>query len=140
MVHYYDFIVAYENLLRDGGSFNTLSVNCTNGKMNVGAWPPQNGKVAVQGKTIGSRQILHFINFANASTFDWRDTNGTQTIPNTITAAGISVNYTGSATKVWVASPDINFGIPQTLSFTQTGNTVTFTLPELRYWDMVVIE
>jgi dextranase len=140
MIHYYDFIVAYENLLRDGGDFNTVSVNCTNGKMSVGAWPPQNGKVAVQGKTIAAKQIIHFINFTNASTFDWRDTNGTQTIPNTIASAAMTVNYTSNATKVWVASPDINFGIPQTLSFTQTGNTVTFTLPELRYWDMVVIE
>ncbi len=140
MVHYYDFIVAYENLLRDGGDFNTVSVNSTNGKMNLNAWPPQNGSVSVQGKAIGAKQILHFINFANAATFDWRDANGTQTAPKTIVSANISVNYTGTATKVWMASPDINFGIPQLLSFSQSGNTVKFTLPELKYWDMAVIE
>lgn len=140
LIIYYDFLVAYENLLRDGGNFNMVSVNCTNEKMNVSAWPPQNGKVAVQGKNISSKQILHFINFASASTFDWRDTNGTQTTPDMISSADIAVNYTGTATKVWMASPDINFGIPQTLPFTQTGSTVKFTLPELKYWDMVVIE
>ena len=62
MTAYYDFLVAYENLLRDGGSFNTVPVTCTNAKMNVGAWPLQTGKVAVQGKKIGAVQVLHFIN------------------------------------------------------------------------------
>lgn len=140
IVVYYDFLTAYQNLLRDGGTFNSPSVSCTNGKMNLSAWPPQNGKVAFQGKLIGSKQVLHFINFANASTFDWRDTNGTQTTPSSIGDANIEVNYSGTATKVWVASPDINFGIPQQLSFTQNGNVVKFTLPSLQYWDMIVIE
>jgi dextranase len=108
--------------------------------MNLSAWPPQNGKVAFQGKLIGSKQVLHFINFANASTFDWRDTDGTQTTPSSIVDANIEVNYSGTATKVWLASPDINFGIPQQLSFTQNGSTVKFTLPSLQYWDMIVIE
>jgi dextranase len=140
IVQYYDFLTAYENLLRDGGNFNTVSVNCTNGKMNLSAWPPQSGKVAVQGKTVGAKQLLHFINLANASTFDWRDTGGNQTKPVTISGADIEVNFAGTASKVWVASPDINSGVPQTVSFTQTGNTIKFTLSELKYWDMVVIE
>jgi len=140
IVAYYDFLTAYENLLRDSGAFNTVPVSCTNRKMNVEAWPPQSGKVAVQGRLVGSKQVLHFINFANASSFDWRDTNGTLPEPNTIAAADVEVNYTGTATKVWMASPDSNFGIPQQLTFTQTGSTLKFTLPQLKYWDMLVIE
>ncbi|GAC1530689.1 MAG: hypothetical protein NVS3B15_09670 [Sediminibacterium sp.] len=140
IIHYYDFLTAYENLLRDGGTFNSVNVNCTNGKMNTGAWPPQNGKVAVQGKSIGAKQVVHFINLANAANFDWRDTDGTRRLPNTISSADMEVGFTGTATKVWMASPDRNAGVPQLLPFTQAGNTVTFTLPELTYWDMVVIE
>jgi dextranase len=137
---YYDFLTGYENLLRDGGTFNTVPANCINGKMSVGAWPPQSGKVAVQGKRVGSRQVLHFINFVNASSFDWRDTNGTQPVPTTISDAAVEINYSGTATKVWMASPDVNAGVPQSLSFTQSGNIVKFTLPQLKYWDMLVIE
>ena len=140
MINYYDFLVAYENLLSDGGTFNTVSLNCTNGKMSMGAWPPQTGKVSVQGKTVGNRQIFHLINFANAAHFDWRDTNGNQTVPNILSGANLEASINHPVTKAWVASPDINFGVPQILPFTQDGNTVKFTLPLLKYWDMVVIE
>src|SRR5665647_1939574 len=140
MISYYDFLVAYENLLRDGGTFNTISLNCTTGKMSIGAWPPQSGKVAVQGKTVGNRQIFHLINFANAAHFDWRDANANQTVPNILSGANLEATINHPVTKVWVASPDINFGVPQILSFTQDGNTVKFTLPQLKYWDMLVIE
>jgi dextranase len=140
IIAYYDFLTAYENLLRDGGIFNTLPVNCINGKMNVSAWPPESGKVVVMAKQVGSKQVLHFINFANASSFDWRDTNGTLPVPNTIAAADMEVHYSGTAKKIWVASPDNNFGIPIQLNFTQTGSTLKFTLPQLKYWDMLVIE
>lgn len=140
MINYYDFLVAYENLLRDGGTFNTVSLNCTNGKMSMGAWPPQTGKVAVQGKTVGNRQIFHLINFANAAHFDWRDPNGNQTVPNILSGANLEASINHPITKIWMASPDINFGVPQIIPFTQDGNAVRFTLPQLKYWDMLVIE
>ena len=140
LINYYDFLVAYENLLRDGGTFNNVSLNCINGKMNIAAWPPQTGKVSIQGKTVGNRQIFQLINFANAAHFDWRDTNGNQTIPNIVADANLEASINHPVAKVWVASPDINFGVPQILPFTQHGNIVRFTLPQLKYWDMIVIE
>lgn len=140
MINYYDFLVAYENLLRDGGSFNAPALSCTNGKMSIGTWPPQAAQVSVQGKVVGNKQIFHLINFANAAHFEWRDPTGNQTVPNTISGASLQASVSTPVTNIWVASPDINFGIPQKLSFTQNGSTVSFTLPELKYWDMVVIE
>ena len=140
MIAYYDFLTGYENLLRDGGAFNTPVVTCTNGKMSTGAWPPQSGKVSVQGKVVEIRQVLHLINFANATSFDWRDTDGNQPKPNTIIDAQLQVAVSNKVTSVWMASPDINFGIPQQLAFTQTGSTIQLKLPELKYWDMIVIE
>lgn len=41
---------------------------------------------------------------------------------------------------VWVASPDNLGGVPQELSFSQNGSSISFTLPSLKYWDMIVIE
>jgi dextranase len=137
---YYDFLTAYENLLRGGGTFNNPSVICTDAKMTLAAWPPQATKVAVQGKMVGEKQVLHLINLANASSFDWRDTNGDKLYPQTITTATVEVTSSKALTKVWVASPDKNFGIPQNIAFTQNGNIVKFVLPELKYWDMIVLE
>ena len=45
-----------------------------------------------------------------------------------------------SVKKVWVASPDALGGVPQELSFKQEGDYITFTLPSLKYWTMIVIE
>jgi dextranase len=140
MVSYYDFLTAYENLLRDGGSFNNVPVVCTNSKMNIGAWPPQSGMVAAQGKIVGGRQVLHLINLANASSFNWRDTDGNQVLPQIITSATLEVTVPKTITKVWIASPDKNFGIPQSIAFTQAGSVVKFIVPELKYWNMIVLE
>lgn len=140
ITRYYDFLVAYQNLLRDGGTFNTPQASCTNGKASLANWPPQNGKVAVNGKEFAKRQVLHLLNFANATSFDWRDTNGSQTVPNTIQDMAIRFTTTKTVSKVWVASPDINYGVANNLAFTQTGNDVSFTLPSLKYWNMVVVE
>ncbi len=140
MVRYYDFMVGYENLLRDGGTFNTVLLSCTNGKMVLNNWPPQSGSVSVVAKDLGNKQVLHLINFANASHLNWRDTNGNQATPVTIKAAALQFNSAKPVTKIWVASPDADYGVAHPVAFTQNGNTVNFSLPALQYWSMVVIE
>jgi dextranase len=140
LVHYYDFLVAYENLLRDGGNINTPTVACLDGKMTLNQWPPQIGSVAVSGRDMGSEQVIHLLNFSNANSLAWCDTNGTQTTPNTIVNTKISFSTTKTVKNVWMASPDYNDGTPQTVSFSQTTGNVSFTLPSLQYWDMVVVE
>lgn len=139
LIAYYDFSVAYQNLLRDGGTFNSPQVAITDNSQPISNWPAQQGKIAVVGKLVGSTQVLHLFNFINNST-DWRDTNGTKSTPTEITNLKLSVQVSNTVSKVWIASPDEAFGIANQLSFQQTGNTVTFTLPSLNYWDMVVIE
>ncbi len=140
IVHYYDFLVAYQNLLRDGGAFNQVALSCTNAKMQLSNWPPQTGKVAVVGKDMGNRQVIHLMNFANAANFDWRDTNGTQPAPLQMQNAALQLTSTKTVSKIWLASPDNNYGVASDLTFTQSGNTVSFNLPLLNYWDMIVVE
>lgn len=139
MVKYYDFLVAYENLLRDGGTFNTPAMSCTNGKLNIGNWPPATGQVTVIGKEVGNSQVLHLVNFTNANSLRWRDADGTQPAPALISDADLNVTVNRQVAKIWIASPDKDYGVAQELPFKQTGNTVSFTLPALQYWDMVVI-
>ena len=140
LINYYDFLVAYQNLLRDGGNFNLPAMSCTNNVMSVNNWPPEMGKVAVVGKVFNDKQVLHLINFSHANSLDWRDTNGTQNIPQTKSDAMLEFITSKKVTKVWMASPDIQHGTAISLPFNQDGDKVTWKLPVLKYWDMIVIE
>ena len=98
------------------------------------------GKVAVNSKTVGNRQVMHLLNFTDVNSLDWRDTHATQPKPALIENATLDFTATGTVKKMWVASPDFNNGVATPLLFTQTGNKVSFTLPSLQYWDMLVAE
>ena len=83
---------------------------------------------------------LSKINFTNSKTQTWRDNTGVQVAPVTIKDAKLEFTSTGTVKKVWVASPDIIGGASRSLNFAQSGTKVSFTLPELQYWDMVIVE
>lgn len=136
---YYDFMVAYENLFRDGGNYNDPELS-SNGPISLNNWPPQQGQVSIIGKQVGNRQIIQLINFSNATTMEWRDNNGSQAYPVTIEDIELNFKSSGSVKKMWFASPDYNFGASQELEFMQSGDQVSFTLPHLQYWDIVVVE
>lgn len=140
MVSYYDFLTAYQNLLRDGGAFNNPAITAGDGKTRLNNFPPVTGQVSVIGRDLGSKQIIHLINFANASSFEWRDRTGTQTAPVPVTNGRFNFTSAKTIKKIWVASPDIDGGASKTVTYTQSGNSVTFTLPMLKYWDMIVVE
>jgi len=140
LVNYYDFLVAYQNLLRDGGSFNTVDISSIDKKISMSPWPAAAGYVAVFGKKIDTRQVMHFINFTNSKTQQWRDNTGIQTSPIVITNAKLVFTSSSQVKSIWIATPDIIGGASRSLNFAQIGNKVSFTLPELKYWDMVVIE
>jgi dextranase len=140
MISYYDFATAYENLLRDGGMFNDPTVISADNKTKINNWPPQKGQVSIVGKKIGNKQVLHFINFTNANSLLWRDNKGKQAKPLTIVKPAFTFKATKAIKKIWLASPDVNGGASNNIVYKQTGNAVTFTLPSLQYWDMVIIE
>lgn len=137
---YYDFLVSYQNLLRDGGSFNVVDVKSADNKMSIGAWPAGAGSVAAFGKTVGNNQVLHLINFRDSKTQSWRDNSGIQVSPQLISDAKIVIEVTGTVKNVWMASPDLLGGASMKLNFKQSGNAVSITLPGLHYWDMIVLE
>lgn len=142
MIRYYDFITAYQNLLRETSSRAdyTASVS-TDGGVSICAWPPQLDHVVTFAKSVGTSKVVHFLNFKGVNdNLSWRDVNGTRPKPTVITDLPVSVVMPQTVSKVWVASPDAHGGAPQELSFRQNGADVTFTLPSLEYWTMVVFE
>lgn len=143
MVWYYDFITAYENLLRGDANENVPVINClTAQKLN--AWTasngPQIGTITTYSKIKGTCQIVHLLNFMRANSLSWRDADGSMPESSTITSMKIKIGYSNKVSKVWVASPEQHGGVPQQLAFTQSGNDVTITIPKLMYWTMLVIE
>jgi dextranase len=103
-------------------------------------FPPQTAQVSVIGKDLGTKQVIHLINCANAASFDWRDRNGTQGVPSPVINGRFNFTVTKGIKSIWVASPDIDGGAFRAVTFTQSGNSATFTLPLLKYSDMIVVE
>lgn len=143
IVKYYDFITAYQNLLRDGTSFSdesAIDVSCLNGKMALANWPPSSGNVCVLATQKDNVQILHLINLAKADLLSWRDRNATMPEPALLEFPSLKFKTLKKVSAVWMASPDIDGGAPKRIAFNQSASSVTFTLPSLKYWDMVIIE
>lgn len=130
---YYDFMVAYENILRDGRSFNGVTLSGDGAQY----WPPVKGKIATVGVSWKGNQIFHCLNYTNATTLNWQDD---QPVPVVRRNVSMSFPFTTPVTRMWVASPDLNGGVPTNISFKQVNGVVTFKLPSIQYWTMVVAE
>ncbi|MFV5698844.1 glycoside hydrolase family 66 protein [Flavobacterium sp. ZT3R17] len=137
---YYDFLVAYQNLLRDGGVFNNPVLISGDGKVSLNSWPPVSSSVSVVGKKVGNKQIVHLINFSNANSLNWRDTNGEQVVPDIKKNLTLNLQNNQTISKVWYASPDLDGGASKELSFSQVGSYLVFKIPSLQYWGMIVVE
>ncbi|MDR1718469.1 MAG: glycoside hydrolase family 66 protein [Prevotella sp.] len=140
LTHYYDFLVAYQNILRDGGTFSPINVQSAGGNPSFENWPASQGSIAVVGKKFTDKDVVHLINFSQANSMEWRDTNGTQKEPSLVAGIQVKVTASKAVSKVWIASPDINGGVAINTEFSQSGNEVLLTLPSLKYWDMLVLE
>lgn len=144
IIRYYDFMTAYENLLRDKDTQaeSAVSLTCTDVARNLtlNAWPPQKSAITVYAKNVNGKQVIHLLNFLSANNLSWRDLNGTMPAPRLVSDVPLKMNVSGKLNKIWVASPDFHGGASQELAFKQVNGTVTFTLPFLKYWTMIVME
>ncbi|XXM71387.1 glycoside hydrolase family 66 protein [Lysinibacillus sphaericus] len=138
LTRYYDFLVAYQNLLRDGGEEKEKEVK-VKGDLTVSD-QPKLGSVWSFSKKKEDKDLIHLINFTDAASLEWRDNQGTQPEPEEKKDIEVEVKADGKADKVWVATPDAYQGSPVELDFKQKGDSITFTVPSLKYWDMVVID
>jgi len=135
---YYDFLVAYQNLLRDGAvEIEDAGVSSSAARVSA---EPEAGAVWALAKRKGSQDILHFVNFSQATSMAWNDANGTMPAPLPLTAVPVETAAAGNAARVWAASPDRDGGAPVELDFAVDGDRLTFELPSLEYWTMAVVE
>lgn len=136
--HYYDFQVAFENLLRGGG--NEVSMKVSSSKAVINQWPPVAHSISSFAREYNKMNVIHLINFSNAESLSWRDINGKEPKPLFRTDIPLTIESTKTVKRVWCASPDVHGGAVQELQFVQKGSEVTFTLPTLNYWTMIVLE
>lgn len=144
IIRYYDFITAYQNLLRDKSTQaeTAVALGCTDSSRNLSfnAWPPRKSAVTAYSKNVDGKQVVHLLNFLSADNLSWRDLNGTMPQPRLVTDIPLKLAVSGKVGKIWVASPDAHAGASLELAFEQKDGAVSFTLPSLKYWTMIVVE
>ncbi|MCZ8518299.1 MULTISPECIES: glycoside hydrolase family 66 protein [Paenibacillus] len=134
----YDFIVAYENLLRDGQTETSNRIetpgyaSSPNGDTN---------KIWAYGKKDSKYEIIQMINLLGVSRNDWRANDGQKEKPTTISNYEVKYYPSNEVNSLWVASPDARDNRSQKLPFTKgsdgNGNFIKFTVPSLEYWNMI---
>ena len=142
IIHYYDFATAYENYLRpvEGDQEVTLTVTDEAKKISFNVWPPKVGKVTTFARQQNGRIVLHLLNFTSADCTSWRDIDGTMPTPRVVKNSRLSVAVTNEVKHVYLASPDYHGAALQELPFKQADGKVSFTVPTLKYWDMLIFE
>lgn len=134
----YHFIVAYQNLLRDGQTEmeNMIEVidypNHEYGKPNT---------IWTYVKQDETHEILQMINLLGVSQDDWRANDGIKETPTLIEQFELKYYYEDKLESVWLASPDIESGRSQQLTFSYghdaQGDFIRFTVPSLEYWNII---
>lgn len=136
--YYYDFAVAYENLLRDGQE-NTANEVAIEG-VPVSATGAAN-TVWAYAKRDARYETVNLINLRGVSDVAWRDTNATQKKPAVVQSFRLKY-YTGATlAAAYVASPDLDGGRSKRLDMERgsdaKGSFVAVTVPSLEYWNLV---
>lgn len=135
---YYDFMTAYQNILRDGGEFTTTSISSHD--LEFSNWPPVFGNISTVSKRFDNKQVFHFLNFIGVTTLNWRDNDKIQTRPNAYYNIEVKINTNLPVSKVWFASPDFKGGASEEVGFMDNGSSITLSLPYINYWSMIVLE
>lgn len=137
LVEYYDILVGYQNLLRDGGelSFNT---GITSSEVGINDWPAVPGNIAVFNKSVNNIKVYHLLNFAGINSLEWRDNNGTLNAPDEFLNFTINIPET-NVIKVVYVSPDWHDGVQEELKFEISNSVCELIIPYLKYWGMIII-
>jgi len=138
---YYDFDVAYENLLRVSGAADSSKITANVPVSNDG----RPGSVWTFSKSAGDYRVLSLINMVGLTTAAWRDDDGNVPVPTT--QLGIHLKYYCgdlNVKSVSLASPDGRSIKPVPAEFVvgsdAGGRYVELTLPTLAYWDLVYLK
>lgn len=135
----YDFLVAYENLLRDGQRPVSRTVRLENLPVSTNG---RSDTVWCFAKADSSTEIYHFLNLMGTDD-GWRDEEQTKKPPIAHENVKTRLYTDYPVREVWLASPDGESPLPLPLEF-QTGRDANgayaeFTQPALEYWNLIFL-
>lgn len=135
----YDFLVAYENLLRDGQRPVSRTVRLENLPVSTDG---RSDTVWCFAKADSSTEIYHFLNLTGTDD-GWRDEEQTKKPPIAHENVKTRLYTDYPIREVWLASPDGESPLPLPLEF-QTGRDANgayaeFTQPALEYWNLIFL-
>ena len=141
--NYYSFMVAYENYLRDPALTACDAATYINGT--AVAQNSVSGQIwSFSKESENAGQVLHFINLCGVSSSDWSDGDGTQAEPTRQENLTVLQYVDTIPQHVYLASPDHADGIMTELPFETgmdaNGTYITFQMPQLHYWNMVILK
>lgn len=136
----YDFVVSYENLLRDGQHETNNIVYVYN---HPHSSKDEAGKIWTSTKADDKYQIIQMINLMGVNDNQWANYDNSDKTPDTQTNVKVKYYYTKDINSVYVASPDPAYNSEtrnlkiEKKSYDDRGNYIEFTVPSLEYWDMI---
>lgn len=134
---YYDFLVAYENILHTQTKWSELHVN-------MGNYPISDcgdaGSVWVFGSENEACDTIQLINLLSRGDEQWRDDTYSCEAPKVVNNTDLTLDYSsGKISGVYLASPDIRGGSMFALDYTLKDGRLRIRIPTLKYWDMLVV-
>ena len=137
-----NFIVAYENLLRDGLEDNHNKIHIDGYESSSQGDP---NKIWAYSKANENYETIQLINLLGVQSDDWRANEGKKETPTKVEHIEIKYYTDEAINSAWVTSPDPDFNsVSKELKIEQgtdeTGNYVQVTVPSLEYWTMVYLK
>lgn len=137
---YYDFQVRYENVLSvdtvaaDHERHNAVDL----GEIRTRGIRTQNRVVPIV-RAGDSFETISLVNFMGVEETEWNAP--TNTPPTPFSNLDVTVAVDQAVSAVWVASPDSEVSMNAVnLPYTVENGILHFTLPELNFWSMIVVE
>ena len=103
-------------------------------------WGPKANQIATVGRHLDDCDVIHLLSYRNATHLDWCDSDGDQAPQSLIKDIPVSFAVSAQPSRVWVATPDYQQGAAQEVEWEYAGGQLTFTVPAIQYWTMIVVE
>jgi dextranase len=135
---YYDFLVAYQNYLRDGvepGSFRVSLAGVAH------SLDGRAGAVWSIARQKGGYSVVHLINLSGVKNTSWRDDAADYPEPPVLKDVRVRIALAGGIEEAGWASPDCDNGQWHAVAAAPARDAKDFevTIPELSYWTTIII-
>ncbi len=139
--HYYDFLVGYENYLRDEVQPTKCRLTLFNTKT---SYSGDTGTIWLFSYNKTQLEMIHLINLLNVPKPEWRDNNADYPDAPLQQHLRSRLRIPRPIESIGWASPDIDGGQYHPLAVRKghdkDGLYLEFSIPSLKYWDMLIIK